>query len=923
MTSSTIRRLLPVTSAALEQEVTRLLRKYAGQQEKALLIRAQPLGNGFGTMTVAGQRMRVVSCVSPLAVLEQVTEHAESDDDAVLVVLTGAEDSDLGTGLLSRVIRQRVFVVEPWRLIEESFGAQHLDPRLAAESWAGEALVDAMPPGGWPRLAGPLLTRDTALRALAVRRLGLDRIGVDPENLDASALLLWSRDLEQVEAFRLLREAERAGLIAWLRECAGGTADVLFPLVESGHAGDALALGLVCAALWHPQAGSTAQRAQGGVLSYIAMARPGEIKVTDQAVREFAAAAEQLTGWMLADRRDENAGRHAHAVLDRAEELIAQFGAGSAAQHSLLLRSSLDARIEAVAQTLRTSIHDHCAVGKLAQAVAELREHKLADIHAHRVRRAEMAQRLVQWLATPNPTASGAGAAVQAQMGEWGWVDRARDDIWAGEELNRTLQSDYRDLYALVRDRRRALDEEFAGRLAASTAAGADPGQILMVETVLPRVVAPLVTGGNGHRRPVLLLVLDGMSTAVATALGEELRAERWEEYDPVAGADEEPRRRAVVAALPTVTQVSRASLFAARITTGGPDDERAAFEKHAFWKGKKARLFHKGGLPGDAGETLGDDLVQALNDDATAVAVVLNTIDDSLDKGRADVPWRISDIAGMRTLLDYARYQGRAVIITSDHGHVLERGSELRRADGVRSARHRSAGPPADAAEVELAGSRVAAADERIVALWDPHVRYTDKKAGYHGGASLAEVTIPLLAFLPLGAAAPTGWRALPDQSPSWWSLDAPGPVAPAVQAPARTKPRKNGKKQDQQERPGLFDVAMASPEVPQAPETALVAELLDTELFQAQQRLMPRKVPAAKIEAVLVALLESGGVLPLPVAAERAGEPVVRAAGFAATLQRIFNLDNYPVLAVVDNGRTLKLDVALLREQFGLKGR
>lgn len=100
-------------------------------------------------------------------------------------------------------------------------------------------------------------------------------------------------------------------------------------------------------------------------------------------------------------------------------------------------------------------------------------------------------------------------------------------------------------------------------------------------------------------------------------------------------------------------------------------------------------------------------------------------------------------------------------------------------------------------------------------------------------------------------------------------------------------------------------------------------MAELLDTELFQAQQRLMPRKVPAAKIEAVLVALLESGGVLPLPVAAERAGEPVVRAAGFAATLQRIFNLDNYPVLAVVDNGRTLKLDVALLREQFGLKGR
>ncbi|GGL15879.1 BREX-2 system phosphatase PglZ [Planomonospora parontospora] len=918
-------RVLPVTSAALEQEVTRLLRKYAGRDEKVLLMRAQPSGNGFSPLTVGDRQVRIVSCVSPLAVLEQVTEHVESDDEGILVVLTGAEENELGAGLLSRAIRQRVFMVEPWRLIEESFGAQQLDPRLTAESWAGEALLDAMPPGGWPRLAGTLLTRDTAMRALAVRRLRLDRLGVAPENIDAAALLLWSRDREQVEAFRTLREAERDGLVAWLAECAGGTAEVLFPLVEAGHGMDALALGLVCAALWHPGAGADAQRAQGGVLTYIAMARPGETKVTDRAVREFAAAAEQLVGWMLADRRDENAARQAHAVLDRAEELAVQFDAGQAVRHSLLLRSSLDARVAKVARALKTCIADQWKVPDLARAIAELRRHRLADVHAHRVRRAEMAQRLVQWLAVSSGAhVTGVGTALQGQIAEWGWVDRARDDIWAGEELDQTLQAAYRELYEIVRERRRALDEEFAARLAAFTAAGNDPGEILTVETVLPRVVAPLVAGASGKRRPVLLLVLDGMSAAVAAALGEELRAERWEEYDPVHLSEQEPRRRGVLAALPTLTQVSRASLLAARVTTGGQKEESTAFGAHAFWKGRKARLFHKGGLPGEAGETLGDELVRALNDEDTAVAVVLNTIDDSLDKGRADVPWRIDDIAGMRALLDHARYQGRAVILTSDHGHILERGGDLRRVDGAGSARHRAAGAPVGAGEMELAGTRVAVEDGRIVALWDPYVRYTDKKAGYHGGASLAEVTIPLLAFLPLGAAAPAGWRALPDQRPAWWSLDAGERTPPAPAAPTAPRAKKSTKKQqDQPEGPGLFEIEARPAEAAPAPEKALVAELFGTELFQAQQKLLPRKVPTSKIEAVLTALLESGGVLPLPVVAERAGEATVRAAGFAAVLGRVFNIDNHPVLSVTDNGRTLKLDVALLREQFGLRGR
>ncbi|MER6153091.1 Scr1 family TA system antitoxin-like transcriptional regulator [Streptomyces hirsutus] len=72
---------------------------------------------------------------------------------------------------------------------------------------------------------------------------------------------------------------------------------------------------------------------------------------------------------------------------------------------------------------------------------------------------------------------------------------------------------------------------------------------------------------------------------------------------------------------------------------------------------------------------------------------------------------------------------------------------------------------------EITLSGSRVARPEPgaTIVALWDADSRPTSLKAGYHGGASLAEFTIPVPAFLPFGAEPPKRWRELGDQRPQW----------------------------------------------------------------------------------------------------------------------------------------------------------
>jgi len=57
------------------------------------------------------------------------------------------------------------------------------------------------------------------------------------------------------------------------------------------------------------------------------------------------------------------------------------------------------------------------------------------------------------------------------------------------------------------------------------------PGEPLCIEDVLDRVVAPAVTVRGGR---ALLVVLDGMSAAVAAQLAAELRRDRWEECDPL-----------------------------------------------------------------------------------------------------------------------------------------------------------------------------------------------------------------------------------------------------------------------------------------------------------------------------------------------------------------------------------------------------
>ncbi|MBM0236144.1 BREX-2 system phosphatase PglZ [Micromonospora sp. ATA32] len=898
---------LRINPVALRQKVTQQLDRHRnGEAYPVMVVRAEPAWPHDPAMLLPGGRpARVVPCVSPLAIWEHL---AADRGDEVLVLLTDIPESSLGHGVRSRIFRQRVITVEPWDLVVDAFGAQLPDSALEREGWAGEALLDAMPPAGWPKLTTSVLTRDVALRHLAAVRLGLDRRGDSPDDLDVTTLLRWSAEPGAVEAFGLLRPGERDGLAGWLIEQFGRPAKALFALIAAGHCADALPLGLVCHALWSTDT-AEAVRAQGRIDQYF-----GNLN-DDATLRGFADATVQVAGAMVA-APDRETRLQGHAVLDRAEELLIQFGAVGSAGHSPILRAGFTQRINAAAEALLAGLSKPGPA--LDAAVESLVGHRLADAEAGRIRRIQMAHRLVRWLDVEVTPPASVADGVDRQIAEWGWVDLALNHVWAGEDVHPRLQQAFREIHERAQRRRRDLDGAFANRLAAwATAGPGNDGGLLTVENVLPRVIDPLVRAD----RPVLLVVLDGMSAAVAVELADEL-TQHWVEYDPIAGSGP-GRRRGVAAALPTLTAVSRTSLFAGALRSGTQENEKRIFAEGRWGKG--ARIFHKGPARGGAGEVLAADLAAAMSDRTHLVAVVINTVDDSLAHGReGDEPgWQLGDVGFLRSLLDLARSNGRAVVITSDHGHVLERGGELVKATDAASARHRTGPDPAGPGEVELSGPRVVAPGNRIIALWDPLLRYRPSKAGYHGGASLAEVTIPLLAFLlPNVTDTPAGWMPVEARQPDWWQAEtlvsvavAPPSSAPPAQRSRRKAPAVAGD--------ALFDVPEAAPAPDPAPTGGdLVTALLDTELFKAQHGLTPRRVELKKVEAALRALVEAKGVLAVAVLAQRAGEMPGRAVGFVRTLQRIFNVDNYAVLSLIDNSRTARLDIALLREQFQLPG-
>jgi hypothetical protein len=386
------------------------------------------------------------------------------------------------------------------------------------------------------------------------------------------------------------------------------------------------------------------------------------------------------------------------------------------------------------------------------------------------------------------------------------------------------------------------------------------------------------------------------------------------------------------VAALPTVTEVSRTSLLCGRLAIGTAANEKTGFATHpALLAHSRSdvppRLFHKGDLA-DSTNLSQEVRATIANPQQRVVGVVYNAVDDHLSgPDQLHQRWALEDLRVMLSLLREARDARRVIVITADHGHLLEDGTTQvtgASAPDKISDRWRPGRDARVPHEIALTGGRVVTADssKAVVCLWGESTRYAGRKNGYHGGASPQEVTVPLSVLVPLGMNL-AGWQLATPAQPEWWELPHLAPVPAPAMAPAPAA-RPAGRKAPPTPvaQTSLFEpheVAIAPPTPATAPADDWIGALLASAIYASQKQLAARvALPDDKMRLLLVSLSERGGKLTRAALAQRLGLPEVRLGGLMSAVRRMLNVDQAPVLTVDESAGTVELNRALLLQQF-----
>lgn len=835
------------------------------------------------TIDRRGRRFRVVWCESELELREALSQ-LELDGGDRLLVVTPLGDGGLAADIAARLPKARLVAASRWDALRTAFRARELDPRLRGQEWLCDLLVDRAPAGGYPPVPGGVLDLDTAWRACLEHTVGLSEA-----RADASAMLSWTAGEGNLERFGALPKTARDHVLDRLGQEGGTAAALVAKAIGEGQGADAVAIGLACGVVFGPK----------DIADLHAAAIRLEPLFGGSAISRDAGAALAEAARKVLARLDTV---HLTETEARAEAILQTIRAAEYTAISPALTSGFEARLaEAASATLAAAESGSAQdAARVVQLLRNAEKHDRARDHRVRLDRLRMAARLSRWLASRRRPTPGFGTSVKAYVDEGCFADWARH-VLVGGDGSQDVAASYAQLRDLAQTRREEENRSFAELLVDWNSRGARGDDALPIEQALDVIVAPLAA-----QSPVLMLVLDGLSFAVARHLLSELGRMGWTELAPSGRSAPPP----LVAVLPSVTEVSRASLLSGGLTRGDASTERAAFAAHGKLRevsrsGKPPLLFHKADL--GAGPELDGRVRAALADSGQkVVGIVHNAVDAQLSgSDQVDVSWGPETVRQLSALLRAARESGRLVILTGDHGHVIEAGSSL--VHGGTGDRWRSGGQSRDG-EVEVRGGRLLAPDgaRSAILAWSERIRYAAKRSGYHGGASPQELLVPL-AVLTSGAA-PRDWIEAPPTEPSWWA-DQPAsfseePTLPQATAPAKRKDSRQA---------GLF-------ERPQS-EDAWLAALLESATYAAQRTLAGRGAPEDGIvRALVTALAARGGRLSRTGLAQALGVPAFRVAGVVNATRRVLNVDQAQVLAIEGTGDEVVLDLRLLRLQFDL---
>jgi len=906
-------------------------------------------------VTHDGQLVRVRAAESALAVREALLEHVEGD---WMVVLTDRTDDDLGAGVLAHFVWQRLRRPDPWEAVRHRFQATGVDPALTTASGNRDlaiGLLAAAPDEGWPAAPAGVLTRSHALGAAAH-----DTLGLTGEVVDAITVLDWAMRPQSVQALADLRgehgDTIADALLDWLAENSGAAAAPVRALLARGDVADLVPIGLVAHLLTNVAGALPDQRHQAELGLARLEAQFGQPKPSPSSIAALGSAAAAV----LTDlAQDPLMAAHLTRVLSRADAVLESVESTHLAIHSDLLSRGYRRRLGLLAEALRRGIEGlsqgwvHAesvdASEGIESAWAFAARHRLGRVDSPEVGAFSAAVRLWRWLTLPAgesgaPVSSASTAfAARRHIDHDGWADAAINDAANGVD-DGELAAALRFLIEAAMRRRDEGERAFASGLAATTSAdtGAEAGglsdeagTVWYLESLLPRVVLPMA-----RKAPVLLLVMDGMSAAAATEILTDATGRLgWIEAalpDP-AGGGSAARRAAALAVLPSLTEASRASLLCGRLTRGQQGVELAGYSELTAKVGKiRAQLFHKKGVDTTTPGALLSGVGTVIDDQTVdLVTVVLNTIDDALDRSDpSGTVWTADAVKHLEPLLARARSAGRTVVLSADHGHVVERRmGTMRPHPDMSSNRSRPVTGIVEDGEVEVSGRRVLTDDGRAVLAVSEGLRYGPLKAGYHGGASAAEVVVPVAVLVPDEATNPLGLPLLPPQTPSWWDLSGvvalSTPTTPNGIRPTSGK-RKSGA-------PDLGLTLFDDPAAAAAPSAAagstlagstlsgstLGGSVIASDVYAAQRKVSGRVIVT---DEQVVALVDALGAAPgtrlhMTTVASALVISEVRVRGALAQLAQLLNVEGYAVIETDPRTRTVILNERLLRDQFGVR--
>lgn len=878
----------------VEKTVAHLLRRHPTSAVRVVALRREGVRLSETELEVEGRRFQVREGRSNLEIRRVLQEAERSGSDILLLSDLATSDIDLDVGI--RLLGGSVATPDPWGRLADTLGirTEAIDTLLrrgpAADSLAS-SLLAALPEQGSPRLAEGRLSVSRAWKLAQEYVLGLGGSDLTPDGLieqdRRGALARW----------RAAPEVLRQGFLTHLENhhlqgvADGALCATLLRQVVQGGEGRLLALGLSIDVLHASGEPSVDRiRCQGRFEAQFQMRPAPEL------LRRWSEAAVDVFS------RQDPALRA--QLAHQAQALLVELGVSDDFRLSSVLPEGFRQRLDDFATAL---MREPGSLVTLASLLGHIRTHRHAELERERVERAELALRMARWLSAPSALPQTLDDAVEDYLQDVGWLDRARDILLQGD-ASPVFQDACRTLQDAIRDHREAWNKRFGQLLSQGRAEV--PSVAMAIEDVLDRVVVPLAQVGQNP----LLLVMDGMGCGDALEILDDLRAD-WIPHVPES-TDADRALSPVGSSVPTVTEFARTSLLCGCRTRGGQAEERRGFARR-FPEGK---LFHKDALSSQRSDGIAPEVRSAIAEGREVVAVVVNAIDDQLSGSeQIRTRWKRSTIQLLADLLEAARAGNRVVVLASDHGHVLERGSQL--ASGTSQGGERWCAPERALLDGEIVvdGTRLDAWTGSVIAPWSETLRYVAVHAGYHGGVTAQEWIAPLCVLAPTGKPLElAGWKMAESVPPTWWLLDADlSPEGPArkLDVPARSSPA-----------PGL---PLFQP-IEVTSTASWIDSVLGSDVFEAQCRIGVRssagKSKADMVRAALQAFDLDGDLeeirLPRQVVAHKVGEPLMRLAGWIAQVSRLLNVDSAEIFGTTPDGQFLFLRRKLLLRQFGIGG-